>query len=469
MLTVAPPEVQLVGPTAAHDHVRLLREIAAGPRSCVYVGELPGAGGATGRDLVAVKVFSERSPRDAQTLFRLRELGLQLASLHHPVLSPPLAVVEVDGRLGMVSEYVDGIDLFDLCEVLWETQARLHARVICGILAEVAGALDAALHRIPDGSEAPLDRSHRDLRPANIMLDRAGGVHLLDHAVGLTSLVGREARSESLKRGLTRYLSPGRRAGKRGGPPSDIYALGIIGVELARGGWLKRLRARNPDHDRHLAEVVARITDLGFRTEGDELAMRNLLLRMVAHDPDARPDAAEVIETCRTLREAATGADLPGFAIAHVAPWLEPVPSTPDQALDLGPVRVLHTPEEAPTAEFSEDEVADSEDDWVETPNGWEQATDQGQPPLPDFLPQALSPAPLPPVEDDGAFLEDERTVWDHAPVTDESTAPPAPVATPLAPPRSRRGLAPVLLLLAVGATGIALLAALGLAWLLWS
>ncbi|MFT6142764.1 MAG: serine/threonine protein kinase [Myxococcota bacterium] len=444
----------------------------------MWVGDLNHADAGSARDLVAVKVFRTRTARDAETLFRLRDVGRDISTLRHPVLSPPLAVVDVSGRLGLVSEYVDGIDLFDLCEVLWETEATLHTRVICGIVAAVAEALDAAQLRIPDGGERPLGRMHRDLKPANVMIDRSGGVRLLDLGVGLTSLAGREARAESLKKGLTRYLSPGRREGKRGGPPSDIYALGMIGVELARGGWLKRLRLRNPDHDRHLAEVVARIKDLGFRTEGNELAWRNLFLRMVAHDPDARPDAAEVASVCRTLQDSANGPNLPAFAVKTVAQWLEPVPQAPDPELDEFMARILHTVDQAPEAPVELNLPAPDDAHWIETADGWQtedQLMESGEhPDLQTLPPEPTEEVTLPGIEeddisgiedDDMAFADAELTGWSKVPVNAPSPTPEPLRSAPTETGTTAPTLAPVLLF--AGAAALAM-SILGILFVLW-
>ncbi len=466
--TLTPLEVLLAIEPNVSDSVRLLRKIATGPWSSVWVGDLSHANADSARDLVAVKVFRTRTARDAETLFRLRDVGRDISTLRHPVLSPPLAVVDVSGRLGLVSEYVDGIDLFDLCEVLWETDTTLHTRVICGIVAAVAEALDAAQLRIPDGSDRPLGRSHRDLKPANVMIDRSGGVRLLDLGVGLTSMAGREARAESLKKGLTRYLSPGRREGKRGGSPSDIYALGIMGVELARGGWLKRLRLRNPDHDRHLAEVVARIKDLGFRTEGDELAWRNLFLRMVAHDPDGRPDAAEVASACRALQDSANGPDLPAFAVQHVAQWLEPVPQSPDPDLDEFMAHILHTVDQAPDLPVEHDLPAPDDSHWIETADGWQtedQLMESGE--HPDLQPLPAEPTEeviLPTFEeDDTAFADAELTGWSKVPVgtTPHEPLPSAPVETATTAPT----LAPVLLFVGAAVLATSILGVLFVVW----
>lgn len=310
--------------------LRLLREDAAGPISAVFAAAVDDD---SGRRLVALKLLRELPEGGVDHLFDLRDRSRRIARLGHRHHACVTELALVDVRLALVSPYIDGIDLLDWMDVLTETGRVLPRRVACEILRCVAVALDVARTGMP-GSGGPAPKlAHRDLKPTNVIISRDGEVKVTDFATGYTSLAGRSARSGALKKGLVRYLSPERRDGRRVTEQADVYALGILALELFRGRWLKRLRSQNPAHDRHLADVVARIEDLQMRSDSDERALRNLLLRMVAFDAEARPAVSEVAAAFREFADNAAGPSLESFAIAHAVPWLEEPVETADPRL----------------------------------------------------------------------------------------------------------------------------------------
>jgi hypothetical protein len=308
-----------------------LRELAAGPISAVFVGRREGS---TGRGLVAVKLLRDLPEGGVDRLLSLRDRARRVGRLghrHHAVVHD---VARVDTRFAFISPYVDGIDLIDWIDVLGETGVVLPRRVSCEILRATAVGLEAAFSGSIAGADRDTGVVHRDLKPSNLLVTRDGELKITDFGTGYTALAGREARSGALKKGLVRYLSPERRDGHRSKTSADVYALGIVALELFRGKWLRRLRSQNPAHDRYLADVVARIEDLQMRSDADDRGLRNLLLRMVAHDPEARPELDEIVTTFRALADRAAGPSLESFAVANAVPWLEAPPQEADERLE---------------------------------------------------------------------------------------------------------------------------------------
>ena len=189
---------------------------------------------------------------------------------------------------------------------------------------------------------------------------------------------------------------------------------------------------------------------------------------MVAHDPDGRPDAAEVASACRALQDSANGPDLPAFAVQHVAQWLEPVPQSPDPDLDEFMAHILHTVDQAPDLPVEHDLPAPDDSHWIETADGWQtedQLMESGE--HPDLQPLPAEPTEeviLPTFEeDDTAFADAELTGWSKVPVgtTPHEPLPSAPVETATTAPT----LAPVLLFVGAAVLATSILGVLFVVW----
>ena len=306
-------------PSDSADQIRFLRAVATGPASALFAAE---ENTSNNSRIVAIKVILHRQPRDL-TLLRGLNDHAQAARRTSRTLVCAEKILRVNRQLAFLSPWVDGLDLVDAVEVLRERDRWLPVRASLQVVTDIATALSQAL---PVGH-------HRDLKPTNVMIRRTGEVVLTDFGTGYTSIVGRNARAGALQNGLLKYFSPARREGKRDGAPGDVYALGILATELLGGAWLRRLPARNPDHDRFFADLVARMPDIGLGS-ADDRALCNLLLRATAFDESARPTMDEVAQVVERLGRNSGGAPLAQLVRDEWLPWIEEVPDTP---LDANP------------------------------------------------------------------------------------------------------------------------------------
>src|SRR2546423_8354736 len=109
-------------------------------------------------------------------------------------------------------------------------------------LEQAALALDAAHRR---------GVVHRDVKPANLMLDRDGNVHAADF--GIASAAGMDSLTMTgTVLGTAGYLSPEQAQGERATPASDRYGLGVVAYELLTG-------SRPFEADSPTAEAVAQV------------------------------------------------------------------------------------------------------------------------------------------------------------------------------------------------------------------
>jgi tetratricopeptide (TPR) repeat protein len=147
-------------------------------------------------------------------------------------------VGEHAGRPYIVMEYLGG---GSLDEVLREQGAQPPQRVFTWL--EQAGqALDAG---------HVLGVVHRDVKPANLLLDGEGNVHVADF--GIASAAGMDSLTMTgTVLGTAGYLSPEQAQGHRATPASDRYALAIVAFELLTG-------ARPFESDNPTAEAAAHV------------------------------------------------------------------------------------------------------------------------------------------------------------------------------------------------------------------
>ncbi len=163
------------------------------------------------QDMAEDKIFLRRFRREAQTL----------SKLEHPHIVR-FHGLEQDGRTAfMLMEYVDGLSLRTM---IFDAGTSLPLGHIKEIMHAVCGALYYAHHK---------GMVHCDIKPANIMLDRHGGVRLADFGIARMT---DGATATMVGAGTPAYMAPEQIRGKNPVPQTDIYALGVVLFEMLTGG-----------------------------------------------------------------------------------------------------------------------------------------------------------------------------------------------------------------------------------------
>jgi serine/threonine-protein kinase len=184
-------------------------------------------------------------------------------------------------------EYLDGVDL----DRLVRTHGPLPPARAVHVLRQVCGALDEA-HQ--------LGLIHRDVKPANVILCRRGG--LLDVAkvvdFGLVKDLQADEPVEltgaNTIAGTPLFLSPESiTGGGTIGPRSDLYAVGAVGFFLVAG---------RPPFEGSLIEVCGHHLHTPAPRPSDVLgrglprALEDVLLRCLEKDPERRPASAAALQ-----------------------------------------------------------------------------------------------------------------------------------------------------------------------------
>lgn len=226
-----------------------------------------------GRDVALKRPRTEGG--QAQHRLRLLDEGRMLAHLSHPGLVRVLdAAWEGPGAPYLALELVDGPDLDATL-----ASGPLSRREVAVVGRDVASAL-AYLH-----AEGLV---HRDVKPANVLLDSSGHARLCDLGVTL-----RDGEPDPHGRpghtvGSIAYLAPEQVLGAPLGTPVDVYALGLMLLEALTG---RREFDGSPEEAAwarvHRGPTIP--TSLGAGWTG-------LLSAMTCREPAERPSARAVAE-----------------------------------------------------------------------------------------------------------------------------------------------------------------------------
>ncbi|MFI6153455.1 serine/threonine-protein kinase [Kitasatospora sp. NPDC051170] len=233
---------------------------------------------------------------------RMKREASAAARIKHPGVITVHDVLEQDGRPWIVMELVDGRSLADVISQDGTLQPRAAAEVGSQVL--------AALHR---GHQ--LGVLHRDVKPANVLLERGTGrVVLLDFGIAKYEGSTELTRPGDLV-GSPDYLAPERAQGERPGPASDLWGLGATLWAAVEG--------RSPFRRDSPITTLAAVVDEPLPDSRRAGPLGPVLAALMAKDPADRPSADEA---ARMLAEVRAGHTI---GLKSVAPVRMPTQSVP--------------------------------------------------------------------------------------------------------------------------------------------
>lgn len=191
--------------------------LGSGGMATVYEAEDP----ALGRP-VALKVLQIASG-NTRAVERMRREAKALASFRHPHIVAVHATGETRDLFWIALERVDGRSL---AQRLGE-EPRLSPRDVAALLGKVARALQAA-HAVRI--------LHRDVKPANIIVDEAGEPRLVDFGIALDLADdSKRITRDDMIVGTPAYLAPEQLDGAEATEHTDIWSLGVTLHEVLSG------------------------------------------------------------------------------------------------------------------------------------------------------------------------------------------------------------------------------------------
>ncbi|WP_432038942.1 serine/threonine-protein kinase [Streptomyces cucumeris] len=226
------------------------------------------------------RLHGERTLREARTV----------AQLKHPHVIVLHDVVEEDERAWIVMELVDGVSLADRLSAEGPVGPREAGRIGLALL----DALRAAHAR---------GVLHRDLKPANVLLEAGTGrVVLTDF--GIAQVSGATTITETgLFVGSPEYTAPERMSGRRTGPESDLWSLGVLLCTLVSG--------RSPFHRDSLAAVLHAVVFDGITVPEAAGGLTPAVEGLLRRDQEERLGAAEAAVLLRSYVESGDTPEMP--------------------------------------------------------------------------------------------------------------------------------------------------------------
>ncbi len=251
---------------------------------------------------VALKVLLPTVANDPDRLARFSREAQVLASLNHPNIAHIYGVEEANGVTALVMELVEGEDLSQRI-----SRGAIPIDEALPIARQIAEALEAAHdHGI----------IHRDLKPANVKVRPDGTVKILDF--GLAKAIDPNAGSNvsamnsptlsihateaGLILGTAAYMSPEQAAGKAVDKRTDVWAFGVVLLEMLTG----RQTFAGETVSHVLAAVLKDEPDLTTLPAGTPASIRKLLRRCLEKDRKRR--LADAADARLEIDDALTGA-----------------------------------------------------------------------------------------------------------------------------------------------------------------
>lgn len=253
------------------DRYRLVRAIGRGA-----VGEVWLADDLVLSRQVAIKrlVANPAAGFDSDAIERIVREARVAARLHHPHVVSVFDLVTDGGAPYVVMEYVDGESL----EARMRRAGPLSTDDARALIAQIADALAAAHAR---------GIVHRDVKPANIMIDTAGTAKLADFGIArgdgdsVLTMTGQTV-------GTIAYMAPEVARGEAASPASDIWSLGVTLFAITQG--------RSPYEDGRSQSAIGMLMRIASEPLPTVPAgpLQAVIASMLAAEARARPSARDV-------------------------------------------------------------------------------------------------------------------------------------------------------------------------------
>ncbi len=253
---------------------RIIRVIGRGGMGVVYEAEHSLLG-----RRVALKTLAPGKVNKRRTARFLGE-ARTASTLRHPAIVPVLDAGHDAGQAWLVMELIDGPTLDERIQA-----GPLSPAEAVETLLPIARALAHAHGR---------QIVHRDVKPGNVLLDRAGNAYLADFGLACDLMSADEPSPSHRPMGTLGYTPPEQTRGEAVGPSADVFAFGATLYQCLTG---KTPHAAATTFDAHLQLVSSRAAPRpSARNRAVDRQLDALVRRCLARRPQDRPqDGAALV------------------------------------------------------------------------------------------------------------------------------------------------------------------------------
>ena len=288
-----------LAPGSTFGPYKILEPLGRGGMASVFKAYEPGLD-----RYVALKVLPAQSVQDEASAERFRREAKVIARLEHPNITPihNFGIDPASQIPWMAMRLISGGTLSSRLTM------RMTPQRAVAILRGVGDALDYAHGK---------GVMHRDVKPANILLDEAGRVYLADFGIARLVEGATALTAAGLISGTPAYMAPEQATGLTLDHRVDIYALGVVAYEVLAGK--APFSADNPIDVlmKHVQSSVPVIADL-------PAPVMEALQKALAKKPQDRWESAGAL--VRALES--TIAQMPVVGASPTEPGMAAIPVT---------------------------------------------------------------------------------------------------------------------------------------------
>jgi serine/threonine protein kinase len=207
----------------------LLEKLATGGMAEIYLARRPGANG-IGKFLAIKRILPQFADTEEFIDMFKDEAKIAINLNHSNIVGIHEFGVEKH-QFFIVMDYVEGRNMRQILNKMKKNSSKFSIDQIVYMVKEIAAGLDNA-HRCLDGTTGkPLNITHRDMSPQNVMVSFEGEIKIVDFGIAKAESKMETTRAGTLK-GKFGYMSPEQAEGQPMDLRTDIFSLGIVLWEL---------------------------------------------------------------------------------------------------------------------------------------------------------------------------------------------------------------------------------------------